>query len=68
MNLRSLAIGSLLACAVAARVEARGALPVPDDHGLYAAAFAAAEEGQVERARGLAARGSYPALVKVVPG
>ena len=51
---------------VIARAGAQDFVPQPDDDALYGAAFAWAEAGKWDRARDLAARGSHPALVKVV--
>ena len=65
-SVRCLVIGWLRAGMMAGRAGAQEFVPPPDDDALFGAAFALAEAGQWERARGLAAGGGQPALVKVV--
>ena len=68
--LRHIAIGWLLAgvliLAGGFPGGARAGTPLPDDKALYSAAFAAAEAGLWNKARGLAAKGNYPALGKLL--
>ena len=63
---RHTAIGWLLIGALHLPQEARAGPPLPDDQALYDAVFAAADAGRWNKARGLAARGAYPSLNKLL--
>ena len=62
--LLKIAIGCLLVGALPH--EARSDPPLPDDEALYGAVFTAAKAGQWNKANNLAAKGSYPSLIKVL--
>ena len=63
---RGTATGCLLVSALLLPMEARADPPLADDKALYGAAFAAARAGQWDKALGLAAKGSYPSLAKLL--
>ncbi len=62
----SIGTGLALALACACSADAHHAPFPADDRALYAAAFAAADEGQWETAYSLAAKGHYPRTAKVL--
>ena len=64
--LRHIAIGWLLMGVLIPTGGARAGPPLPDDEALYSAVFAAAEARQWNKARGLAAKGNYPSLGKLL--
>ncbi len=64
--LHHIAIGWLLMGALYLSDEARADPPLADDKELYGAVFAAAEAGRWDRANGLAVRGNYPSLTKLL--